>query len=128
MMMSKPKEPWSTRHDWVMTDTYNDRCVFKDEHPSPVGASSLMATNCTKAVTERASSSQTPQIGWRRRCSTQIFQRFQQKSISHIYEEQYKKMATTKKGTSTTKHCRWHFCLHILSFSSRNLGRLFYPF
>ena len=30
MMMSKPKEPWSTRHDWVMTDTYNDRCVFKE--------------------------------------------------------------------------------------------------
>ena len=30
MMMSKPKEPWSTRHDWVMTDTYNDCCVFKE--------------------------------------------------------------------------------------------------
>ena len=51
---------------------------------------------------------------------------FQQKSISHIYEEQYQ-MAATKKATSTIKDCRC-FCLHILFFSSGNLRRLFYPF
>ncbi len=37
MMMSKPKEPWSTRHDWAMTDTYNDRGLEDDIPASSQG-------------------------------------------------------------------------------------------